>query len=153
MPVAAIKDTTNIRSLIETAISELLYKASTEGQVDLRRASRSVFEDKCLDEVLWESFVDEWIDVAYELAGERTSYCDYHSLTDWCTCGHSADDHLGNRCDGCDCSKWKRSARAKRPTPRVKRSGYSPIDANRQRCIELENARFRQLFGDLTGGV
>jgi hypothetical protein len=140
-----------LRGLAETAISELLTSGES---FDLRRASRRTFEEKCLDEVLWESFVDEWIDVAYEATGERTSPLDYHDLTDWCVCGDSAADHrLDCQRSDCDCRRFKRSRRAARPKLRHVASKYSPIEINRARCIELENARYRQLFGDLTGGV
>jgi hypothetical protein len=141
-----------LRRIAAENIADLLHQARTEGGVDLRRASRRVFEDACLEEVLWESFVDEWIDVAFEVAGDKLAYCDFHSLTDWCKCGHSHDDHRLD-CQSCDCERFDRSRGSKRPKQR-KRTGYvSPIDANRARCIELENAQYRHLFGDLTGGA
>jgi hypothetical protein len=153
MPVAAIADTSSIRRLIETAIGDLLH---TGEDVDLRRASRRVFEDKCLEEVLWESFVDEWIDVAYEAAGERTHALDYNDLTDWCVCGDSAADHLGHDCQrsDCDCVRFVRSRQTKRP--RLRKATKWSLErkaAPRVLMGELEARELRQKFGDLTGGV
>lgn len=138
-----------LHNIAENAISNLFNSGES---VDLRRASRRVFEEACLEEVHWESFIDEWIDVAYEVAGDKSTALDYYSLTDWCKCGHSYADHRLD-CQHCDCDRFDRSRGVKRPKQR-KRTGFvSPIDVNRARCIELENAQYRHLFGDLTGGV
>jgi hypothetical protein len=140
--------TRGLRSMCETAIGDLLHSGDP---VDLRKASRLVFEEKCLEEVLWESFVDEWVEAAHELAGLRTTPLDYHSLTDWCVCGHSYDEHSLDCQSGCGCERFKRSRSVKRP--KVRAAYVSPVSVNRTRCIELENARYRHLLGDLTGGV
>lgn len=105
-----------LRNIAENAIRDLL---SSGESVDLRRSSRLVFEDKCLDEVLWESFVDEWIEAAYGLAGEATNVLDYRELTDWCVCGHSNADHrLDCQNSECDCERYKRARTVKRPKQR-----------------------------------
>lgn len=141
-----------LRDIAEKAISDLL---SSGESVDLRRASRLVFEDKCLEEVLWESFVDEWIEAAYELAGERSSVLDYHGLTDWCVCGHSNDDHrLDCQNSECDCERFRRSRGERRPKQRKATKWQLERKANPRVLMgQLEAREIRSLFGDLTGGV
>lgn len=145
-----------LRTAIEAAIADLL---SSGESVDLRRESRRVFEEQCLDEVLWESFVDEWIDLVYDMAGQATNVRDYESLTDWCVCGHSYDDHrLDCQNSECDCERFKRSRSERRPKQR-KASKWTLEQRALKRDLLLaldqrEGRRISNLVGeDLTGGV
>lgn len=110
---------------VEKAVQGLLHEASQEFEgpsIEWERESRAAFESSELDESQWSAWIDAWIDAAYEQASIRLHPLDFECLTDWCTCGDSRADHYGSRShcvhEHCDCQRFKRSAREKRPTPR-----------------------------------
>ena len=147
-------DSRSLRRIAEQWVSDLLH---TGDEVDLRRESRRVFEDSCLDETLWESFIDEWRDVVLELAGHNISHCEFYALTDWCKCGHSHDDH-GLDCQHCDCERFDRSRAAKRPKQRQASKWASEQRVLKRELVAALSARecrrVSNLVGeDLTGGA
>lgn len=148
MPVAAIENTNSIRDAVETAMCGLLR----EGDADLVRDCRRAFEAAALDyDSEWSAWSDAWIEQAYEQAGARLDAHELSTFADWCTCGHAYADHFYTCSKGdCDCKKFARSRKTKRPTPRCSHNGPSPVDANRQALVAMENAEFRRLFGDMT---
>lgn len=137
-----------IRDAVETTVQRLLR----EGEADLVRDARPAFEASDLDESQWEAWVDAWIDAAYEQHALRLSAVDFECYVDWCTCGDSRADHHGHcaRAD-CDCLRFTRSRKSKRPTPRVCRGSMpwkGPSLLARQEAGALSPAIAQLVLGE-----